>query len=233
VDGAGFVIEGAELRIGDLVLELSVEHLPAAPWRTNDRRSLLLRKPESLLRALDEFFVGEHNLHALNIFELGIWDGGSSAFWFEYFQPVKLIAVDSLAREDRPVLADYVTRNGLEESLKLYWGVDQADTARLRQIYDAEFIEPLDLVIDDASHELHATRASFETLFPLLRQGGIYLIEDWRWEFEEEYRAPDHPWRDRAGLVELVRDLVTTVGMGTPVRRLTIFRQFIAVQRGA
>jgi len=32
-------------------------------------------------------------------------------------------------------------------------------------------------VIDDASHELHASKASFETLFPLLRRGrGVYLI---------------------------------------------------------
>ncbi len=35
------------------------------------------------------------------------------------------------------------------------------------------------MVIDDCSHQLAATRSSFETLFPRLRHGGLYVIEDW------------------------------------------------------
>jgi predicted methyltransferase len=35
----------------------------------------------------------------------------------------------------------------------------------------------LDLVVDDTSH-LGPTRASFNTLFPRLRPGGVYVIED-------------------------------------------------------
>ena len=34
-------------------------------------------------------------------------------------------------------------------------------------------------MIDDASHKLDLTRRSFEMLFPLLREGGVYVIEDW------------------------------------------------------
>jgi hypothetical protein len=37
---------------------------------------------------------------------------------------------------------------------------------------------PLDLVSDDASHLLRETRASFNALFPRLRSGGEYIIED-------------------------------------------------------
>jgi hypothetical protein len=44
-----------------------------------------------------------------------------------------------------------------------------------------EFSAPLDLVIDDASHIYGPTKASFQALFPLLRPGGLYLIEDWAW----------------------------------------------------
>ena len=36
-------------------------------------------------------------------------------------------------------------------------------------------------MLDDASHELDYTRASFNTLFPRLRSGGLYIIEDWSW----------------------------------------------------
>jgi hypothetical protein len=34
-------------------------------------------------------------------------------------------------------------------------------------------------VIDDASHLLDPTRASFNVPFPLVRPGGVYVIEDW------------------------------------------------------
>jgi hypothetical protein len=40
---------------------------------------------------------------------------------------------------------------------------------------------PLDLVVDDCSHLYEPTRASFNELFPRLRPGGAYVIEDWVW----------------------------------------------------
>jgi hypothetical protein len=36
-------------------------------------------------------------------------------------------------------------------------------------------------VVDDASHRAGPTRASFNVLFPRLRPGGVYIIEDWCW----------------------------------------------------
>ncbi len=36
----------------------------------------------------------------------------------------------------------------------------------------------VDIVLDDGSHVGSHQRTSFETLFPLLNEGGIYLIED-------------------------------------------------------
>jgi hypothetical protein len=61
--------------------------------------------------------------------------------------------------------------------------VDQSDRSVVPRIIDEEFgSTPLDLVTDDASHLLDLTRASFEMLFPRLRPGGTYIIEDWNWE---------------------------------------------------
>jgi hypothetical protein len=38
---------------------------------------------------------------------------------------------------------------------------------------------PFDLIVDDASHEGVATRRTWELLWPALRDGGWYVIEDW------------------------------------------------------
>ena len=75
-----------------------------------------------------------------------------------------------------------------------YYGIDQADATALRGIVTDEFAdEPLDLVIDDASHVLDPTRASFNVLFPLLRPGGVYVVEDWALDLDIERQAAHDP----------------------------------------
>jgi hypothetical protein len=51
----------------------------------------------------------------------------------------------------------------------------------------------LDLVIDDASHLLGPTRSSFNVLFPLLRPGGVYVIEDWSVDLSIEREMSQDP----------------------------------------
>lgn len=116
-----------------------------------------------------------------NVVELGIFQGGSAALAFLVAQPRKLVVLDIC--EPVAALDAFVARRQIGEVLKPYYGVDQADTESLRAIVAEEFAgQPLDLVIDDASHLGHETRVSFDVLFPLLRPGGLYVIEDWRWE---------------------------------------------------
>ncbi len=57
----------------------------------------------------------------------------------------------------------------------------------------------INLVIDDASHLYQETKVSFETLFPLLRPGRLYVIEDWNSDhlladrIEAVLMDPSHP----------------------------------------
>ncbi len=43
-------------------------------------------------------------------------------------------------------------------------------------------IKDVDIIIDDASHASHHQQNAFVTLFPKLRSGGLYIIEDLRWQ---------------------------------------------------
>jgi hypothetical protein len=88
-------------------------------------------------------------------------------------------------------------------------------------------------VIDDGSHLLEETTRSFGTLFPRLRPGGLYVLEDWNWEFNERCRAPDHPFATRDGLVELVADLVRLTGGSHVIREMTIYKGFVVVEKGS
>jgi hypothetical protein len=116
-----------------------------------------------------------------NIFELGIWAGGSTAFLAQLARPHKLVAVELASKPCAP-LETFIDARGLRTSIATYYGVDQADSSRLLSILDREYPgESLDLVVDDASHQVLQTRASFNALFPRLAPGGTYLIEDWSW----------------------------------------------------
>lgn len=115
-----------------------------------------------------------------NIVELGILQGGGVAMLALVADPKMLVAVD-LSEQPIAPLADFIEARDLSDRVKPHYGVDQADQSRLAELLDDAFgDELLDVVIDDASHIYEPTRASFELLFPRLRPGGVYLIEDWQ-----------------------------------------------------
>jgi hypothetical protein len=114
-----------------------------------------------------------------NFVELGIGSGGSVALTALAAPPRKLVAVE-LGSERVAPLDNLIAKRNLGDRVRLHYAVDQADRARLATIVAEEFgDDPLGLVVDDASHRLEETRASFETLFPRLRPNGLFVIEDW------------------------------------------------------
>lgn len=116
-----------------------------------------------------------------NIVEVGLYKGGSTALLLQLAQPDKLVAIDL---RDTPIaeLEEFVERHGLQGRIDLEYGVNQADVERVTAIVDREFAgAELDLVVDDASHRLVETRKTFHCLYPRLRPGGTYVIEDWSW----------------------------------------------------
>jgi hypothetical protein len=183
---------------------------------------------------VDEFaaWFGHNDCPSDNLFELGIWDGGSIAFWFECLRPRKHVAVDLMTRGDSRYFQRYLASRRLQNHVKTYWGVDQSDAHRLREIARQEFDGPLDLVIDDCSHLYDATKASFETLFPLLRPGGVYLIEDWSWAHDKDLQSePTLAGQDKS-LTELVCELVEAKGSSRAIAQITVSLNFTAVEQG-
>ena len=115
--------------------------------------------------------------------------------------------------------------------MRIYWGVNQGNPEQLRKIVKEEFSGPLDLVIDDASHMYSLTKTSFETLFPLLRPGGIYIIEDWAWAHWKDFVAPAH-WAFKTELTRMVFDLVKATGTSEElISDLVVFEGFVAAMR--
>jgi hypothetical protein len=127
--------------------------------------------------------------------------------------------------EPSAALLDVIARRGWQQTVHPHYHVDQADAARVTQIVDdAVGGEPLDLVIDDASHLLEQSRSTFNTLFPRLRPGGLYVLEDW-----PMHMAIDTPQPLTLMVFELVLACSDAPGV---VADLTLDRNYVVATRG-
>ena len=71
---------------------------------------------------------------------------------------------------------DIFTKTGVEESRVSVVQGDQGDEAFLDSL--GSDLGPFDIIIDDGSHMSHHVLASFNALFPHVKPGGIYVVED-------------------------------------------------------
>jgi predicted O-methyltransferase YrrM len=164
------------LQIGDTTFVLTLEQATADAIDSTPEQFLLMKSQflvESTLERLPE--------RVENMIELGIYKAGSIAMYEELFSPTRLVGVDCLT--DRVgALDEYLHQRSATERVKLYYGTDQEDRRALTSIARENFGDRcLDLVVDDCSHLYEPTKTSLNVFLPLLRPGGIYLIEDWGW----------------------------------------------------
>jgi cephalosporin hydroxylase len=173
--------------------------------------------------------------------ELGMFDGGSLAFWMETLNPNKIVGVDIETRTNSAYFTRYLASRNLQQRVKTHWGVDQSDATALHKIAQTEFNEKLDMVIDDASHFYPFSKASFEILFPLLRPGGLYVIEDWAWGHWPEFYGMRRPWTPENEPTRLITELIEACGSVMtqsagdatgPIVSVTVHQGFVVVERG-
>jgi len=201
---------------------------------------LVILKPRSMF---ERYFSLRERLTGGNIVELGVYQGGSTAFLALLLTPRKLVAVEKRANP-ADALTRFVADHGLKRSVRPYYGVDQSEESRLTEILDEEFgREPIDAVFDDASHQLSETTASFNALFHRVRPGGVFVIEDWSGShaYERAIRddeallaqlPPDPPSVD-IPLSRLVLQLVLVNAYAPDVvARVETFPGWVVVERG-
>lgn len=108
-----------------------------------------------------EKFVGKE----VTIFELGVCKGGSLQVWKKYFgEKANIIGVD----------VDPYSKYE-EEQIAVYTG-NVLDIELWKNIVERHG-QP-DIIIDDASHIQQEVIAAFSLLYPALKDGGVYIIED-------------------------------------------------------
>lgn len=115
-----------------------------------------------------EKLLGHYVDMPLNILEIGVCNGGSIKTWMELFPRGMIYGVD-VKNDTRWPSNAYAPEEPVRIDL-----CDQSDP-RLVTLYPPE---SLDVVIDDGSHAFSDQTRARESLWPALKPGGFYFIED-------------------------------------------------------
>lgn len=156
-------------------------------------RGRLINKWVHYLDIYDRHFAPYRNT-SVKMLEIGVSQGGSLELWRKYFgENATLFGIDIDPACASRVTAPSQVRIGSQDDPKF-----------LRSVID-EMGTP-DIILDDGSHIGRHQRASFDTLFPLLREGGLYLIEDLHTAYS--FVRWEGGYRRKGTGIELVKDMI-------------------------
>ncbi len=102
----------------------------------------------------------------VTIVEIGVYSGGSLRMWRDYLgETARVVGVDI-----QPACRRYAT-----EWAPVFIG-DQGD--RDFWAYFKTQVTPINIVVDDGSHDPNDQLTTFRELFPAISPGGVYICED-------------------------------------------------------
>ncbi|MEY4695846.1 MAG: hypothetical protein RIT14_274 [Pseudomonadota bacterium] len=102
----------------------------------------------------------------VSFLEIGVYKGGSLRMWRDFFAPdARLTFIDI----DPACKALEIPGTDIRIG-------DQTDTALLATL--AAERGPFDIIVDDGGHKMDQQITSFRSLWPALRDGGLYIVED-------------------------------------------------------
>lgn len=111
----------------------------------------------------ESLFEAKRN-EVMNLLEIGVETGGSIRMFRDYFPNAIIHGID------------IVSCNDSGERTKGYIA-DQSKPEQLLSVIE-QIGARLEIIIDDGSHDMNDILISLKTLYPHLKDGGIYVIED-------------------------------------------------------
>jgi cephalosporin hydroxylase len=129
----------------------------------------------------------------ITVVEFGVSHGGSLQMWKKYFgRKARIVGVDI-----NPACAAFT-----EPRIEVVIG-DQEDRKFLRAL--RKKVGPIDVVIEDGGHTMPQQINTFEVLWPAMRDGGVFLLEDLHTSYWPHYDGG----RGREGtFIEYAKNLI-------------------------
>jgi hypothetical protein len=143
-----------------------------------------------------EKYFSKYRDNLENFLEIGLWQGDSIRMWRDYFPSGNLVGADilDLSHINLPNTQIHIC--------------DQSDRSQLKNLVSKTF-NKFDIIIDDGGHWQHQQQITLGYMFPYLKSGGIFVIEDLHTANNYSYTRPGdvatleilHEWKDTKKLI--------------------------------
>ena len=107
----------------------------------------------------------------MNILEIGVWKGASTASFFYYLPNSNFVAIDNEAK---------FSYKSTRIKFFLCNTSDLNSLKKLKKILFKQNINKFDIIIDDGAHTLSNIIKNFIFFFKFLKSEGLYVIEDYK-----------------------------------------------------
>lgn len=162
-------------------------------------RKFLGRTDERTLFKMDHYLdvydatLGPWMGREVSFLEIGVYKGGSLRMWRDFFAPsarLTFLDIDSACKA--------LELPGTEIRIG-----DQEDPVFLAQV--ARDRGPFDIVVDDGGHKMGQQITSFLSLWPHLKNGGLYIVEDVHTSYWPGFGGG---FRAKGSFIEFAKDLI-------------------------
>ncbi len=140
----------------------------------------------------------------INLLEIGVGGyqdpdrgGESLRMWKKYFRKAHIYSIDIFDKSE------------LQEPRITIFKGSQVDAVFMEQVCDR--IGDIDVIIDDGSHINRHVIETFKMLFPKLKDGGIYVVEDTQTSYWEDYGGDSADLRNPDTMMNFFKDLTDSL----------------------
>jgi len=166
-----------------------------------------VRKPKNYFLEYDFNFTPYRNRH-VKVLEIGVQAGGSLAMWQQYFTNSEITGLD----------IDPACSQFERDNIKIYIG--SQENQNLLKTIDRDR-GPFDIIIDDGGHTMRQQIETCNTLFPLVAEGGVYVIEDTQTSYWHEFGGAKGRQYTAVGFLKSLIDSMHYEAIQSP--RVSIF----------
>ena len=114
-----------------------------------------------------EHYLSPFRDQKINLLEIGIWKGGSIRLWSDYFSTASITGLD--------ISEETINNFGKPPPQATLLEGDSTDRETIHKHFR---VNQFDIIIHDGNHTLSNQILSFCSLYPMLKPGGLFFIED-------------------------------------------------------
>jgi hypothetical protein len=115
--------------------------------------------------------LGKYEDKEISLLEIGVWQGGSALLWHDLLPKSKLVLLD-IENHVHPEIWELMDNSR--------YNFNVMDAYNYENVYSIKERYPngFDVIIEDGPHTLHSQIFAAKNYLPMLKEGGIMIIED-------------------------------------------------------